>query len=172
MSNTPVPRADASKLHRSYGAAADLVWEMLSTPSGLEEWMIPDGFDSRVTQMELRPGGRLRYVLTASAPEQVAFVQDLGLALSSEFQRTYTEVSAPSRLAYLSVIDFIPGEQPYEHLTVVEIEPTGNRTTLVMTLDPLHDKTWTERYREHRDGELDKLAAAIERRTGSGRVSV
>lgn len=74
--------------------------------------MIPDGFESRVTQLELRPGGRLRYVLTASAPEQVAFVQDLGLALSSEFARTYTEVSAPSRLAYLSVIDFIPGEQP------------------------------------------------------------
>lgn len=172
MSNTPAPSPNASQLHRTYGAPANLVWELLTTPSGLEEWMIPDGFESRATQLELRPGGRLRYVLTATAPEQVAFVQDLGLPLSSEFQRTYTEVRAPSRLAYLSMIDFIPGEQPYEHLTVVEIEPAGNRTTLVMTLDPLHDKTWTEQYREHRDGELDKLAAAIERPAGSGRVSV
>jgi uncharacterized protein YndB with AHSA1/START domain len=172
MSNTPAPSPNASQLHRTYGAPPNLVWEMLTTPSGLEEWMMPDGFESRVTQLELKPGGRLRYALTASAPEQVAFVQDLGLALSSEFQRTYTEVSAPSRLAYLSVIDFIPGEQPYEHLTVVEIEPAGNRTTLAMTLDPLHDKTWTEQYRDHRDGELDKLAAAIERRSGSACVSV
>jgi uncharacterized protein YndB with AHSA1/START domain len=172
MSNTPALSANASQLRRTYGAPANLVWEMLTTPSGLEEWMIPDGFESRVTQLELRPGGQLRYVLTASAPEQVAFVQDLGLALSSEFQRTYIEVSAPSRLAYLSVIDFIPGEQSYEHLAVVEIEPAGSRTTLVMTLDPLHDKTWTEQYREHRDGELDKLAAAIDRRTGSDHASV
>ncbi len=172
MPNTPTPSPNASQLHRTFDAPADLVWELLTTPAGLEEWMVPDGFETRVCELELRPGGRLRYTLTATAPEQVAFVQDLGLPLSSEFQRTYTEVSAPTRLGYLSRIDFVPGQEPYEHLTVVEVEPAGNRTTLVMTLDPLHDETWTGQYRDHRGGELDNLAAAIKRRTGSGRVSV
>ncbi len=161
MSNTPAPSPNASQLDRTYDATANLVWEMLTTPAGLEEWMVPDGFETRVSELELRPGGRLRYVLTATAPEQVAFVRDLGLPVSSEFQRTYTEVWAPTRLGYLSRIDFVPGQEPYEHLTVLEIESAENQTTLVMTLDPLHDETWTEQYRDHRAAELDKLAAAI-----------
>lgn len=172
MSNTPTPSPNASQLHRVYDAPAHLVWQMLTTPAGLEQWMIPDGFETRVTELELRPGGHLRYTLTATAPEQVAFVQDLGLPLSSEFERTYTEVTEPARLAYLSRIDFVPDQEPYEHLTIVEVAPLRDGTRLLMTIDPLHDATWTEQYREHRDGELDKLEAAITRRTRSGRVSV
>jgi hypothetical protein len=33
-----------------------------------------------------------------------------------------------------------------------------------MTLDPLHDETWTQQYRAHRGIELDNLEAAIRRR--------
>ena len=33
-----------------------------------------------------------------------------------------------------------------------------------MTLDRLHDETWTEEYRDHRDHELDNLEATIRRR--------
>ncbi len=161
MPNTPTPSTNASRLHRAYDAPADLVWELLTTPAGLEQWMVPDGFETRVSELELRPGGRLRYVLTATAPEQVAFVQDLGLPLASEFERKFTEVAAPIRLAYLSRIDFVPGQDPYEHLTVVDSAPAGNRTSVVMTLDPLHDETWTEQYRDHRAAELDQLGAAI-----------
>jgi len=34
-----------------------------------------------------------------------------------------------------------------------------------MTLDPLHEDTWTQEYRAHRGNELDNLEAAIRRRT-------
>ena len=60
----------------------------------------------------------------------------------------------------------MPDHDPYEHLTTIDIEPVGDRANVVMTLDPLHDDTWTHEYRAHRDHELDKLAAAIRRRTG------
>jgi uncharacterized protein YndB with AHSA1/START domain len=158
------PDPNASRLERTYDAPAELVWELLTTPAGLEEWWGPDGFETRVTEIELRPGGEVRYTMTATGPEQVEFVQDLGLPLTSEFRRTFTEVTAPSRLAYLSLIDFVPDQEPYEHLTVVEIEPAGERTNVVMTINPLHDEGWTQEYGDHRAKELDQLEAAIGRR--------
>jgi uncharacterized protein YndB with AHSA1/START domain len=161
MTSASTPSLSAARLERVYDAPVETIWEMWTTAAGLEQWWVPEGFDTRVTELDLRPGGQVRYTLTATGPEQVAFVQSLGLPLSSEFRRTFTEVAAPARLAYLSLIDFVPGQEPYEHLTVVEIESAGERTKVVMTLDPLHDQTWTQDYRDHRDHELDNLEAAI-----------
>ena len=163
MERTPSP--NAARLERTYDAPAKLIWEMWTTAAGLEEWWAPEGFETRVSELELRPGGRLRYTMTATGPDQVAFVQELGLSLSNEFRKTFIEVAPTARLAYLSLIDFVPDQEPYEHLTVVDIEPAGDRTNLVMTLDPLHEDTWTQEYRAHRGNELDNLEAAIRRRT-------
>ena len=102
--------------------------------------------------------------MTATAPEQVAFMRDTGNPLSIEVRKTFTEVAPPTRLAYRSLIDFVPGHEPYEHLTTVDIGPAGDRTTVVMTLDPLHDETWTQQHHAHRGSELDHLEAAIRRR--------
>ncbi len=54
---------------------------------------------------------------------------------------------------------------PYEHLTIIDVEPAGDRTRVVMTIDPLHDEPWTQGYRAHRANELQNLEAAISRRT-------
>ena len=166
MSTEPTPSPSPARLERTFEAPAEMNWELWTTAAGLEEWRAPDGFETRVSNLELRPGGELRYTMTATAPEQIAFVRNLGLPLSNEFRRTFTELVPPTRLGYLSLIDFVPGHDPYEHLTTIEIEPAGERTNVVMTLDPLHDETWTQDYRAHRADELDKLAAAIRRRTG------
>ncbi len=88
-----------------------------------------------------------------------------GNPLSIEVRKTFTEVAPPARLGYLSLIDFVPGREPYEHLTTIDIEPAGDRTNVVMTVDPLHDETWTQQHRAHRGNELDNLEAAIRRRT-------
>ena len=163
MPTEPTPSPNAARLERTYNAPAELIWEMLTT-AGLEEWWAPDGFESRVNELELRPGGQLRYTMTATAPEQVAFMRDTGNPLSIELRKTFTEVAPPTRLAYLSLIDFVPDQEPYEHLTTIDIEPAGDRTNVVMTLDPLHDETWTQGYCAHRGNELDNLGAAIRRR--------
>ena len=125
MTTEPTPSPNAARFERTYDAPAELIWELWTTAAGLEEWFAPDGFESRVSELELRPGGQLRYTMTATAPEQVAFVRNLGLPLSSEFRRTFTEVAPPTRLAYLSRIDFVPDQEPYEHLTVIDIKPDG-----------------------------------------------
>ncbi len=123
-----------------------------------------------MNELELRPGGQLRYTMTATAPEQVAFMRSTGNPLSIELRKTFTEVAPPNRLAYLSLIDFVPGHEPYEHLTTIDIEPTGDRTNVVMTIDPLHDEGWTQGYHAHRGDELDNLGAAIRRRTMNERL--
>jgi uncharacterized protein YndB with AHSA1/START domain len=165
MTMEPTPSANATQLERTFDAPVERIWELCTTAAGLEEWWGPDGFETRVSELELRPGGQLRYVMTAIGAQQVAFVQDLGMPLSSEFRRTFTEVVSPTRLAYLSLIDWVPGHEPYEHLTVIELEQTEAGTTVVMTLDPLHDEGWTQEYRAHRANELDKLEAVVRRTT-------
>jgi uncharacterized protein YndB with AHSA1/START domain len=165
MTTERTPSPNGTRLKRTYHAPARLIWELLTTPAGLEESWVPEGFETRVSELELRVGGEVHYSLTATAPAQIAFVRNLGMSLSTEFRRTFTEVAPPTRLAYLSLIDFVPDHEPYKHLTEIDIEPTGDRTSLVMTLDPLHDERWTQDYRDHRDHELDNLEAAIGRRT-------
>ena len=164
MTTASTPSPNAARIERTYHASAELVWEVLTTSAGLEEWWGPDGFETRVTELELRPGGQVRYTMTATGAEQVAFVENLCLPLSNEFRRTYTEVARPARLAYLSLIDFVPDQEPYEHLTVIDIEAAGDGTSLVMTINPLHDEAWTQEYRDHRAKEFDNLEAAISRR--------
>jgi uncharacterized protein YndB with AHSA1/START domain len=162
--NEPTSSPDTARIEHTYDAPAELIWELLTTAADLEEWFAPDGFETRVSELELSPGGQVRYSMTATAPEQVAFVQNLGLPRSNEFRRTFTEIAPSTRLAYLSLIDFVPDREPYVHLTVIDIDPAGERTNVVMTIDPLHDEAWTQEYRDHRANELDNLEAAMTRR--------
>ena len=67
-------------------------------------------------------------------------------------ERSAGPALSPDRpcLAYLSLIDFVSDHEACEHLTVTDIEPAGDRTNLVMTVNPLHENTWTQEYRDHR----------------------
>ena len=165
MTTHPTSSPDAARLEHTYDAPAELIWELLTTAAGLEEWWAPEGFETRVSELDLRPGGQLRYTMTATAPEQVAFMENTGNPLSVELCKTFTEAAPPARLAYQSLIDFVPGREPYQHLTTIDVEPAGDRTNVVMTVDPLHDETWTQEYLAHRGNELGNLEAVIRRRT-------
>jgi uncharacterized protein YndB with AHSA1/START domain len=103
MTTELTPGPNAVRLERTYDAPAALIWELWTTAGGLEAWWGSDGFETRVIELELKPGGHVRYTMTAAGPEQVAFVQSLGLPLTSEFRRTFTEVTPPTRLGYLSL---------------------------------------------------------------------
>jgi uncharacterized protein YndB with AHSA1/START domain len=146
-------------MERVCAAPAVVIWQLLTTADGLDEWWAPDGFVTRVSEIDLRPGGHVRYTMTATAPEQVAFLRSIDMPLATEFRKTYTEVVPHTRLAYLTSIDFVPDHEPYDHLTTIDLEPAGDGTRVVMTLDPLHDDTWTRQFYAHRGNELDNLAS-------------
>jgi uncharacterized protein YndB with AHSA1/START domain len=165
----PAP-TDQRRLEQTYNVPAETVWELWTTAAGIEEWWSPDGFVTEVRKLDLRPGGELIHALTATAPEQVEFMLKAGMPLTNEGHKTFTAVEAPTRLAYLSLIDFVPGKEPYPHLTVVDLEPAGEGVRVVMTVDALHDDVWTQRLLAGRANELDNLAKAIARRRSEGRL--
>ena len=158
--NAPEP----NRLERAYDASPATIWELWTTREGIESWWSPDGFITEVRQLDLRPGGQLIHAMTATAPEQVEFMKNAGMPLTTESRKTFTEVDEPTRLAYNSLIDFVPDKEPYEHLTVIDLEPIDNRTRVVMTIEPLHDETWTQRLLAGRTNELDNLAAVLAQR--------
>jgi hypothetical protein len=101
--------------------------------------------------------------MTATAPEQVEFMRGAGMPLTTESRKTFTEIAEPTRLAYSSLADFIPDVEPYEFLTVVDLEPTDAGVRVVMTVDEMHDDVWTERLLAGRRNELENLAAVVAR---------
>ena len=152
------------RLERTYPATLQEIWELWTTPAGIESWWAPDGFTVEVQKLELRPGGELVYTMTATGPEQIEFMQNAGLPLGNEARKTFTEIEPPTRLAYDSLVDFVPDVGPYEFLTVVDLERTESGVNVVMTVDAMHDEVWTERLLAGRANELDNLAAVVDRR--------
>ncbi|NKY87888.1 SRPBCC family protein [Nocardia veterana] len=152
---------DRIRIEHDYPTTAQAVWELWTTPAGIEKWWAPDGFTVRVDRLDLRPGGELVYTMTATAPEQIEFMRSAGMPLSTESRKTFTEVEAPNRLAYTSLADFIPGVEPYEFLTTVDLEPGDSGVRVVMTVDPMHDEVWTQRLVQGRENELANLANVV-----------
>ena len=157
---TPPARARFS-LERTYAASIDEAWALWTTKAGIESWWGPEGFDVTVTSLDLRPGGELVYLMTATAPEQVAFMKRAAMPLSTECRVTYTEVSPPGRLAYKTLADFVPDVTPYEVATFVELRATADGVKLTITFDAMHDDVWTERARAGHESQMRKLDALL-----------
>jgi uncharacterized protein YndB with AHSA1/START domain len=157
MTIAPAPAQAQFSIERSYAASIDEAWTLWTTKAGIESWWGPEGFNVTVTSLDLRPGGELVYLMTATAPEQVAFMKRAGMPLSTECRVTYTEVSPPGRLAYKTLTDFVPDVPPYEVATVVELQTRADGVKLTITFDAMHDDLWTERARAGHESQMRKL---------------
>jgi uncharacterized protein YndB with AHSA1/START domain len=148
-------------IQRTYAASIDEAWALWTTKFGIESWWGPEGFDVTVISLDPRPGGELVYLMTAVAPEQMAFMKRAGMPLTTECKVTYTEVSPPSRLAYKILADFVPGVAPYDVATVVELKATTDGVKLTITFDAMHDDVWTERARAGHESQMRKLDSLL-----------
>jgi uncharacterized protein YndB with AHSA1/START domain len=161
MPIAPTPARAQFSISRTYAASIEKAWALWTTKAGIESWWGPQGFEVTVTTLDLRSGGQLIYVMTATAPEQVAFMEKAAMPLSTECTVTYTEVLPPSRLAYKTLADFVPNVTPYEVATVVELQPTGDGVSLTITFDAMHDDVWTKRARAGHESQMRKLDAVL-----------
>ena len=150
---------------RTFAAPIEDVWELWTTKAGIEAWWGPDGFSTKVRKLELRPGGALHYAMTATAPEQIAFLERAGMPLTSETHGTYDEIVARRRLAFTQVADFVPGVAAYDIATLVEFEQTARGVHMVLTIDALHDEQWTKMAEAGWRSQVDKLAKALAAKT-------
>lgn len=153
--------ADATVIDRTFPTSPERIWELWTTADGIGRWWAPDGFRTDVTAIDVRPGGELRYTMTAVSPEAIAFMNGAGMPLATESRKTFTDVERPRRLGYLSRIDFVPGHEPYDHLTVVVLAPVDGGTKVRMAIDPMHDQEWTDRIVAGRTNELDNLGRLL-----------
>jgi uncharacterized protein YndB with AHSA1/START domain len=161
MTTAPTTARAQFSIERTYAASIDEAWALWTTKAGIESWWGPEGSDVTVTSLDLRPGGQLVYLMTATAPEQVTFMKRAGMPLSTETRVTYTEVSPPGRLAYKTLADFVPDVTPYEVATVVELHATADGVKLTITFDAMHDDLWTERARAGHESQIRKLDALL-----------
>ena len=161
--STPADRP-ALSIERSYPADLASVWALWTTREGIESWWGPQGFSVVVNAIDLRAGGQLLYTMTATAPKQITFMRQAGMPLATETRITYTEVTPMSRLAYTTRADFVPGLEPYDVATLVELEAVGASVRMMLRFDPMHDDDWTRRARMGHEGQLGKLDALLAER--------
>ena len=161
MTKASTPARAQFSIERTYAATIDEAWALWTTKAGIESWWGPEGFDVTVSLLDLRSGGQLVYLMTAKAPEQIAFMKNAGMPLSTECRVTYTEVLPPKRLAYKTIADFVPNVAPYEVATAVEMRPTSGGVKLIITCDAMHDDVWTERARAGHESQMRKLDALL-----------
>jgi uncharacterized protein YndB with AHSA1/START domain len=148
-------------IERTFSAAIEDVWELWTTKDGIESWWGPDGFEVKVRKLDVRPGGELRYDMSAIAPDQIEFLKKAGMSLTTPSLVTYTEVVPRKRLAFTQLADFIPNVKPYEVATMVEFDATPQGVRMVLTLDAMHDEYWTKMAVMGWESELDKLAKLL-----------
>jgi uncharacterized protein YndB with AHSA1/START domain len=163
-----IPTDTQLVLHRHYPASRERLWNLWTTAAGISSWWGPEGFSTSVEVLDLRPGGELVYTMTATGREQIAYLERAGMPRSTRSRKEFVDVDEPSRLAYTSTIDFVPGLDPYQHLTTVTLEYSPSGTDVTMMIEALHDEAWTERVRSGRSDELDNLARVVARASARG----
>ena len=116
---------------REFEAPREEVFRTMTDPELVPEWWGPHGVTTRVEEMDVRAGGRWRFVC----------VNDDGS--EDGFRGTYREIQAPERIVQTFEWDGMPG-----HISVEDavFEDLGERTRMTSTS--------TFHFAEERDGML------------------
>lgn len=149
-------------IERVYRGTKKDVWELWTTKDGIESWWGPGGFTVTVRALDLRPGGELRYAMTAVDPDRIAFMIEHDMPVTTEAHLRYTEIVPQQRLAYVHAADFIPGIEPYDVSHVIELHThAAGKVRMTLTIQAMHDEEWTNRAIAGWESELAKLEAVL-----------
>jgi uncharacterized protein YndB with AHSA1/START domain len=133
-SNTAVvtlPAPTQILITREFDAPRRLVFKAWTTPELIRRWWGGDRGECTSAEVDLRVGGRWRYVMVANAGFEVAFHGE------------YTEIVPDERLASTEIFEAMPEEEAVNTLTLTE---AGGRTTMTLLVE--HSS------QEYRDGHI------------------
>jgi uncharacterized protein YndB with AHSA1/START domain len=160
-SSTEITSMQKITIERTYRATLEDAWDLWTTKEGLESWWGPEGFQTIVHKLDLRPGGGFEYEMTATGPEQVEAMKKANLPLTSRAHSTYVEVTPRRRLAYRTLADFIPGVKPYEVGAVIDFHAVPQGVRLTISEDAMHNEEWTKMSEMGMSSSLNKLAKVL-----------
>lgn len=72
-------------IEHTFDAPRELVWEAWTTPEHVAQWWGPKGFSTRVEKLELKEGGKTRYVMVGPDGNEYPA------------EGTFTEIDAPKK---------------------------------------------------------------------------
>ena len=101
------------RVERVFDAPRDRVWKAYTDPELIPEWWGPYGHTTRVEQMDVRTGGRWRFVSRTEDGSEHGF------------QGGYREVTAPERIVQTFEWDGMPG---YVSVETATFEDLGDQT--------------------------------------------
>ena len=102
---------------RVFDAPRDLVWKVVTTPNRITRWWGPHGYTTTVVEMDVRPGGRWRFINHTTGGEDVAFKGE------------YLEVVPLERIVRTFIVD-MPGLDDKAGLETMTLEDVGGRTKM------------------------------------------
>jgi uncharacterized protein YndB with AHSA1/START domain len=105
---------------RTFDAPRDLVWRAFTDPAQVPLWWGPHGSTTTVVEMDVRPGGKWRYVSAAPGRDDVAFFGE------------YLEVDPPAGLKWTFLFD-VDGSGPQGGPETFVFEDLGGRTKVTST---------------------------------------
>jgi uncharacterized protein YndB with AHSA1/START domain len=103
---------------RVFDAPRDLVWKVLTDPARITNWWGPRGYTTTVVEMDVRPGGRWRWINHTTGGED------------APFKGEYLEVVPPERIVQTQIFD-VPGFDDHVAISTMTLEDLGGRTKLV-----------------------------------------
>src|SRR2546423_14809914 len=138
------PRAKLTFERTFRAATVDEVWDLWTTKGGLESWWGPEGFVTKVSKLELRPGGKFEYAMTATDSAQMEGLKAAGLPLTTVAGGTYVEFTPRTRIVSRALADFTPGVAAYGVVAVVETQGRTPGVPRAVTEDAMHDEQWAK----------------------------
>jgi uncharacterized protein YndB with AHSA1/START domain len=106
------------RVERFFPASRERVWRALTDPELVVQWWAPNGSTLVVEVMDVRPGGRWRFV-------------EQGTKGPDGFGGTYLEVAPPERLAFTFEWDGMPGLVTTETTTLEAMPGGGTRVVTI-----------------------------------------
>lgn len=102
-------------MERIFDAPRELVWRVLTDPETITRWWGPHGYTTSVEEMDVRPGGRWRWINHTTGGED------------APFKGEYLEVVPPERIVQTQIFD-VPGFDDRAGINTMTLEDLGGRT--------------------------------------------
>lgn len=119
---------------RVFHAPRELVWKAWTESERLAQWWGPRGFTTRVEQLDLRPGGRTRYVMVGpdgqEYPAEGVFLEidpPRRFVTTDEFGKDFDPkgMDLPQGIVLTAEFEELPGEAAKTRVTLRIAHPTA-----------------------------------------------